>query len=154
MPTTPPCGGGFPLYRLRQRARRLVALCLGHALLRFVLVGLSNTAVGLGTTWLALRHFGLGDAAANAVGYGAGFLWGFSWHRTWTFRHRGAIDTGLRRYAVVCCGSYLANLTMVLQVSRLLGEGNLVTQFCGMATYTMLAYTGARLYAFRSTATG
>ncbi|AOY91433.1 hypothetical protein BKK79_06080 [Cupriavidus sp. USMAA2-4] len=125
---------------------------LRHPFLRFVLVGLSNTAVGFGTTWAALRLFGWGDAAANAIGYAIGFLWGFTWHRIWTFRHRGAVEQGLLRYGAVCAVAYAANLAVVLEVSRLLGSGQLLTQACGMVTYTTLAYAGARLYAFRAPA--
>ncbi|MDF3835116.1 GtrA family protein [Cupriavidus basilensis] len=116
--------------------------------LPFLLVGASNSVVGFGVIWIALRTFGLGDAAANAAGYAAGFLWGFMLNRTWTFRHRGPVGTALRRYALVCGVAYAANLATVIWLSSRFGHGSLPAQACGIATYTTLAYAGMRIYAF------
>ncbi|MGE8365840.1 GtrA family protein [Cupriavidus sp.] len=116
--------------------------------LPFLLVGASNSVIGFGVIWLALRGFGLGDAAANAAGYAAGFAWGFILNRTWTFRHRGAVGPALRRYALVCGSAYAANLAIVIWLGSRLGHGSLQGQACGIVAYTALAYAGMRIYAF------
>jgi putative flippase GtrA len=119
-----------------------------HAPLRYALVGVSNSAVGFAVIWLALRGFGLDDVAANVSGYVVGFLWSFALNRTWTFRHRGPVGSGLLRYALVCLLAYGANLLVVVWLGEHLGHGKLIVQICGILTYTVFAYAGARLYAF------
>jgi putative flippase GtrA len=128
-----------------------------HTTLRYALVGVSNTAVGFGVIWLAMRGLGFSDAAANITGFAIAFLWSFALNRTWTFRHHGAVGSGMLRYAAVCLMSYGANLSVVLLLGQCFGEGHLLVQICGMVTYSVLAYIGARVYAFppiKASATG
>jgi putative flippase GtrA len=122
---------------------------LAHSSLRYALVGISNTAVGFSVIWLAIRGFACSDVTANIAGFVIAFIWSFALNRRWTFRHTGAVTAGLFRYAVVCFLSYLANLSVVVLLSHRFGEGSMIVQVCGMATYSMLAYFGARVYCFR-----
>lgn len=116
--------------------------------MRFVVVGLSNTVIGFGAIWIALRVLRLGDVAANAGGYMVGFLWSFLLNRSWTFGHRGKAGAAIFRYAQVCAAAYLVNLVVVILAGRSLGQGSLIAQACGMLTYTVLCYAGSRAYAF------
>jgi putative flippase GtrA len=128
--------------------KQLVSSLLRHSVMRYALVGVSNTAVGFGTIWLCLRGLGLGDALSNAIGYVVGFTWSFLLNRAWTFSHSGHAGVGMLRYALVCLASYLANLLVVLGLARVFGPGHLYAQAAGMITYSGLAYLGARYYAF------
>jgi putative flippase GtrA len=119
-----------------------------HSSVRYVLVGLSNTAVGFAVIWLALRCFGLSNVAANMAGYTVAFLWSFSLNRKWTFHHTGAIGSGLFRYLLVCLVAYAANLLVVILLEHGPSKGSLLVQIGGMLTYTALAYFGARYFAF------
>ncbi len=119
-----------------------------HSSVRYVLVGLSNTAVGFAVIWLTLSGFGFSNVAANVAGYSVAFLWSFVLNRKWTFRHRGAIGTGLFRYALVCLVAYAANLLVVVWLGARVSQGSLIVQLYGMLTYTVLAYAGARCFAF------
>jgi len=121
---------------------------LRSSMVRYLMVGVVNTIVGLSAIWLALRLLDASAAAANAMGYGVGFLCSFLLNRTWTFRHRGGASTGLIRYILVCLVAYVANLIVVLQLGEHFGRSDLVPQIAGMVTYTLLAYAGSRLYAF------
>lgn len=116
--------------------------------LRFALVGLSNTVVGFAAIWFALRRLGVCDVAANALGYAVGFAWGFLLNRSWTFGHRGRLDAGFIKYALVCVAAYAANLAVLMLVAGRLGSGSLMAQALGIATYSTLAYLGARHWAF------
>ncbi len=117
-------------------------------MVRYLMVGVANTIVGLTVIWIALRLLNASAAAANAIGYAVGFLCSFLLNRTWTFRHRGAASKGLIRYILVCLVAYAANLIVVLQLGEHFGRSNLVPQIAGMVTYTLLAYVGSRVYAF------
>jgi putative flippase GtrA len=111
-------------------------------------VGLSNTAIGFAVIWLTLSGLKFGNVAANVTGYAVAFLWSFALNRRWTFRHRGAMGTGLVRYALVCTMAYAANMLVVIMVGSRVGERSLIVQLCGMVTYTVLAYIGSRRFAF------
>jgi putative flippase GtrA len=115
---------------------------------RYLLVGLSNTAIGFAVIWIALRGFGLGNIAANIAGYAVAFLWSFAVNRRWTFAHRGEIGAGLIRYVLVCALAYLANLTVVMWLDRRSSGAGLLIQLAGMATYTVLGFLGSRYFAF------
>ncbi|WP_183085338.1 GtrA family protein [Trinickia fusca] len=119
-----------------------------HSSVRYLLVGVSNTAIGFAVIWIALSGLGFGNVAANVTGYAIAFLWSFALNRKWTFRHRGAIGKGLLRYALVCLVAYLANLAIVVWLSEFLGQRSLLVQVGGMITYTVLAYVGSRCFAF------
>jgi putative flippase GtrA len=121
---------------------------LAHSSLRYAIVGVSNTVVGFSVIGLAVRGFRCSDVAANITGYAIAFIWSFALNRRWTFRHAGAVTGGLIRYAVVCFLSYLANLSVVVLLGDRFGEGSLIVQVCGMATYSILAYLGARFFCF------
>jgi len=119
-----------------------------QTMLRFALVGVSNTVVGFAAIWFCLRRLGFGDVAANATGYAVGFVWGFFLNRAWTFGHRGPVYASLPRYALVCLVAYAANLAVLIWLVGQFGAGSLVAQFFGISTYSALAYLGARRFAF------
>lgn len=131
-------------------------LCVGETdvsatsqpVFRFALVGLSNTVVGFAAIWFALRQMGLGDIVANAIGYALGFAWGFLLNRNWTFGHRGRLDAGLFKYALVCVVAYAGNLVVLMFMVARFGRGSLTAQGLGIAAYSTLAYLGARYWAF------
>lgn len=104
---------------------------------RFVLVGLSNTLIGMGVIYLAWRGLGLGDLPANMIGYGIGFVWSYGLNRLWTFQDSGA---------------YLANLLVLFAARRLMGEASFLPHVFGSVAYTVLGYLGSRFFAFRQQA--
>src|SRR4051794_28739654 len=73
-----PTAGGTSQWRARLRAGLRQPL-------RFAMVGLLNTAIGLFTIYLATFGLGLGPVLANALGYGIGLVTSFALNRRWTF---------------------------------------------------------------------
>jgi putative flippase GtrA len=69
-------------------------------MLRFGLVGVTNTAVTLATFWL-LVHAGTPAPAASALGFAAGAANGYRLNRTWTFRAASRGPGTLARYVAV-----------------------------------------------------
>jgi putative flippase GtrA len=117
-------------------------------LIRFALVGLSNTALSLVVIWCALRLLHRPDVEANLTGYAVGFIWSFIWNRNWTFGHRGSITLGLIRVILVYAVAYCANLGVLAALVACFGAGAMWTQLPGMAVYTAVCYLGLKFVAF------
>ena len=113
---------------------------------RFLIVGALNSAVGLGVIWLAMAA-GAGIALANAVGYAVGIVVSFLLNRRFTFAHSGDWRPALLRWLAVFAVAWPANLGVVLLAVHAGVEAHLA-QLAGVATYTLLSYIGARRFAF------
>ena len=90
----------------------------------------------------------LADIAANITGYAIGYVWSFWLNRRWTFGHQGDVRGSMFRYAMVCLASYAVNLLVLLAAGLYLGQRSLMAQGLGMLSYTLLCYTGSRIFAF------
>ena len=117
-------------------------------LLRFGLIGLSNTMLSLVTIWCALKVFHLPDVVANLGGYAVGFIWSFVWNRSWTFGHRGSIASGFMRVVLVYGVAYCVNFVVLLALVTRVGRGSMWTQLPGMAVYTAVCFLGLKFVAF------
>jgi putative flippase GtrA len=111
--------------------------------LRFLCVGLANTAVGYSVIMLSLR-LGAGDYAANATGYLVGLAMSYQLNRRWTF---AATSSASKREAVRFGGAVLtaygANVG-VLYFARSLGYvdspiGQAAAQIAYSVTFFLLA---------------
>ena len=118
------------------------------ASIKFLMVGVVNTAVGL-TVIYGLKWLGRSDVTANILGYLCGLMVSFTLNRNWTFRHAGTILPAALRFLLVFAVAYLANLGTVLGLIRLLGVNGYVAQTLGIIPYTTLFYLGSRYVAFR-----
>lgn len=64
--------------------------------LRFVLVGISNVAIGFAVVWLGMSlpfEHPFKAGASQLAAYFVGSIWAFFWNRRWTFRATGASAT-------------------------------------------------------------
>lgn len=120
------------------------------SIVRFVIVGSSNTLIGLAVIVLAVRLFGMNDVAANAVGYLVGFSWSFGLNRRWTFRHSGKPTVALGRYALVCAVSYGLNVAVLVAMRSALPTAHVLPQLAAVITYSVAAYLGSCYFAFRT----
>lgn len=120
-------------------------------LLRFLMVGVANTMLGLGVIWFSMYVLGLGIVSANAIGYGCGIVLSFFLNRNWTFNHSGSQMPALLRFLAVTAVAYGTNLVVVVNV-RHLGINGYMSQLSGAPFYTAVGYLGSRLFAFRDTA--
>ncbi|MES2017122.1 MAG: GtrA family protein [Pseudomonadota bacterium] len=120
-----------------------------RTLWRFVMVGLLNTAAGLGMIYGA-RLLGMGEVAANATGYALGLMLSFTLNRRWTFRHRGPLLALASRFAVVTLVAWLVNLAVLLALLRV-AVAPVVAQASAVLCYTLVSYLGFRCWAFADT---
>lgn len=117
--------------------------------IRFALVGVVNTLVGLGSIFALKAFLGLGDIEANALGFLAGLGCSFFLNRRWTFEHSGAVFGAAWRFALVFCAAYVANLLTMLGVRDALHIDAYAAHTAGAVVYTVCFYCGSRWFAFR-----
>lgn len=118
--------------------------------LRFVLVGIVNTAIGYGMILLGLLC-GLGDYAANVVGFALGLPISYALHRRHTFRvqRRASVREG-GTYLCAFLIAYGANIG-VIAAGRAIGfESSAVVQAAAICCYAALLFVLTR-FIFRST---
>lgn len=118
-------------------------------LLRFLLVGAVNTAVGLGSIWVLIGLAGWSDLPANAVGYAIGLACSFTLNRRWTFAHRGPWWPALWRFVLVFGVAYAANLACLLTLRDAFGVDRYLAHALATVPYTALFFVGSRRFAFR-----
>lgn len=118
--------------------------------LRFGLVGLANTAIGLSAIYAVLHYFSTDPAIANAIGYTIGMVLSFILNRTWTFRDSRTITNALPRYILLAAISYLINLVVVLSGTYHFGVGPYLVQFFGIGVYTLSMFLGCRWFVFKT----
>jgi putative flippase GtrA len=124
-------------------------MLIQNSFFRFVLVGISNTAIGMSVIYIAWHTFRLGDVLANVLGYLIGFLWSYGINRLWTFRDNGSVARSFTRFALVCAAAYAANLFVLLGTRSVIGEASFLPHVFGAVTYTVLGYLGSRFFVFR-----
>lgn len=117
--------------------------------LRYLTVGLANTAVGLGVVVLAQDFLNISPLASNALGYSVAIPMGFALNRRWTFRHAGPTRTALYRYVTVLALAYFANLGALAIATLTLKLAVHTGQLAGVLAYTATSYLGMRHFAFR-----
>jgi putative flippase GtrA len=119
------------------------------SLIRFAVVGLSNTLYGLAVIYAAKYVGGLDDIPANVLGYATGTLLSFTLNKRWTFRYRGPDRGAFVRFVLVTTTAYLLNLLTVLGALRL-GINAYVAQAIGVVPYATFGYLASRHFAFRT----
>jgi putative flippase GtrA len=117
-------------------------------ILRFLIAGGFNTALGYGIILIGL-WLGLGDFAANALGYAIGIPVAHQIHRRWTFavRRRFGWDEGLRFVAAIAL-AYGANLG-VIWAGRAMGFiASPLVQLAAILTYAAVFFVLSRFVVF------
>lgn len=122
---------------------------LGRRGLRFGLVGVLNTLVGLGTIYAAKAALGMPDVPANALGYVLGLACSFVLNRRFTFEQHGPVWSSLMRFLAAFCIAWLVNIGVVL----LLINGGRINAYLAHALalpiYTALFFLLSQYWVFR-----
>src|ERR1700730_4505985 len=129
-------------------ARRVEAPLLVQ-LMKFGIVGVSNTLLSFAVYTLLLKGFGVWYIAASAIGFIAGATNGFLWNRAWTCRgHVGDALTPVRWMVVQGTGLF-ANLGLIYTFVSGAGLDKLLGQACATAIVTVLTFLANRAWTFR-----
>ena len=119
-------------------------------LIRYLLVGVANTLVGLGIIYFAMYFLRLEIIQANVLGYAVGILLSFVLNKTWTFGSNHHVVSSFLRFLLVVAVAYISNLVTVLVATSHFGLNPYIAQALGMLPYTTIGFLGSRFFAFRS----
>lgn len=109
-------------------------------LLRFVMTGGLNTALGFAVIW-ALLAVGISDIPANIAGYAIGLVVSFFVNRHWTFEQSSQADwREVALFGGAFVGAYSANLTVILVGQRMEISGNPLLHLAGIIVYTIMFF--------------
>ena len=115
--------------------------------IRFIIIGLCNTLLGLSIIYALKWFLGVNDTVANVTGYAIGILFSFTLNSRWTFEYNGKLFMALIRFLLVIGLAYLCNLMTVLLLIKS-GVNSYIAQAAGIIPYTVVAYIGSRYFAF------
>jgi glycosyltransferase involved in cell wall biosynthesis/putative flippase GtrA len=121
--------------------------------IRFILVGVINTLVGLSIIYAAMFFFDVGIKAANLIGYLVGLIISFTLNKKWTFKNGDRIRSSLVRYLIVIGVAYVANLETVMFFDSYLKISPYLAQLMGVFPYALIGYLGCKFFAFPNTTT-
>ncbi|WFU05929.1 GtrA family protein (plasmid) [Rhizobium sp. CB3171] len=116
--------------------------------IRFALVGIANTGLGLLTMYAIMYFFRLGPLAANALGYTIGLALSFALNRKWTFRNNSSIQQVLLRYILAAALSYTFNFITILIFYHLFKTNPYLIQLLGIAPYTASMFLMSKFFVF------
>lgn len=136
----------------------MVKKILKHEVIRFILVGIFNTALGIAAMFCFYHFFGWGYWGSSALSYTLGSIISFFLHKNFTFQQRDtSLSAGLK-FAVnmgVCYfAAYLLAKPLVRYFLFLIGVGLRVSMLeqiallVGMALFMGLNFLGQKLWVF------
>jgi putative flippase GtrA len=113
---------------------------MNSRVVRFGMVGLVNTAIGLAVLYAAL-FAGFGDFLSNALGYGSGLIVSFFLHRGWTFAGKtNSLPRDAGGFVVAWIIAYLANLAAITFGRSVGFIDNPLVQLAGVGAFTVTFY--------------
>jgi putative flippase GtrA len=119
-------------------------------LVRFLIVGVANTLVGIGTMYAAMYFLGFDIVYANILGYAIGTIQSFLLNKSWTFGSNDRAVGSFIRFLLVLAVAYGANLVTVVVANTTFGINPYVAQALGIFPYTSIGFLGSRYFAFRN----
>ena len=116
--------------------------------MRFILVGIVNTFVGLSCIYGIMYAYDADPGVANLLGYAVGIIVSFTLNKIWTFNNNKPINEVLPKYVFVATTSYLMNLGVVVFATSYLAVNPYLGQLLGVAPYTICMFLGCRWFVF------
>ena len=116
---------------------------------RFMLVGVLNGVIGLGTTYAAYNLFNVPYPLANVLGYTLGLINSFILNKKWTFQSKKDPKKEIILFLLIFGVSYSLNLGSVVVSVELLHLDPNLAQLVGIFFYTSSNFFGNKLLTFR-----
>lgn len=116
-------------------------------LLKYVAIGVVNTAVGLGTIFLLL-FLGANAYIANVAGYGIGLGVSYFLNRTFNFRCSLPVKKTFPRFLVVVAVAYGVNVAVLKVSLDYFSLNKYAAQVFAVGFYTIVGFVGHRWATF------
>jgi putative flippase GtrA len=116
--------------------------------LRFLIVGVFNTAIGYAVFLVGLRWLGLAPAVANTLGYAVALGFAYVLNKTFVFDNATLSAKSLRRFLVAFAVAFGIN-QIVLHLGLAAGARPELVQIAAMVCYTVIFYVANRVFVYR-----
>lgn len=128
-----------------------------NSFIRFLLVGIVNTCIGLSIIFLFMNGFGLSYWVSTFIGNTAGAVFSYMLNRNFTFKSSTSFGLSGLRFAGVILISYfgaygLSDLLwcgILKETSIILITNEEASVFFGACLYTLFNYFGQKYFVFR-----
>lgn len=117
-------------------------------IIKYILSGLINTAVGYSVFWVLLKHFDLSAEYANAAGYGSALVVAFALNKIFVFNQSTFTHSMIPRFIFAFTASFLINQIILIITHRAIGLPVEIAQVIAMATYTIIFYLLNKRFVF------
>lgn len=130
-----------------------------YTFVRFLMVGVANTIVGLSVMYLFLHLAGFSYWTSTFIGNTVGAIVSFFLNRSFTFRSQSSVSKSMIRFIAVILFCYFISYTIGRDlVEWILSNSHLTSSIktdiavlISTGLYTVLNYVCQKLFVFRST---
>ncbi len=119
-------------------------------LVKYVVVGLANTALGYAIIFGCMYWLGLGPVLSNVIGYALGLVVSYLLHRKVTFQSTQTGHAEALRFLVVFGVAYSLNLLMLMLLIDYWHVHKGWSQVIAGAVYVIASFLMQKFYVFRS----
>lgn len=132
---------------------------MNYQFVRFLMVGVANTIVGLSVMYLLLHLAGLSYWMSTFLGNSIGAVVSFFLNRSFTFRNQGSVSKSMLRFVAVILFCYMVSYSIGRNlVEWMLSNSGLtsgiktdIAVFISTGFYTVLNYVLQKIFVFKST---
>ena len=131
---------------------------LKHSFVRFIIVGVLNTLIGLSVIFICLNLAGLGYWTSTIIGNAVGAVNSYVMNKRFTFQSKASVSSTLWRFMLVTVICYIAAYWIGAEAARWLiapvfpqaGETalNNAAALLGSGLYTVMNYVGQKKMTF------
>lgn len=117
--------------------RYIMSRKIYNQLIKYSVVGLFNTTIGLAVIFLFYNIFHVNYIVSNIFGYLAGLINSFIWNKRWTFHSEKHYSKEIFPFLIVFALSFLLNLIVVVLSVELLQINPNIAQILGITAYSL-----------------
>lgn len=121
-----------------------------NELVKYMIVGLINTAIGYGVFWTLLHWVGCSPELANAFGYAIALCVAFYLNRIFVFSGANSSTSSMLRFFVAFAAAFLLNQAVLIVSFRVFLVPAEIAQVFAMVVYTIIFYLLNKFYVFRA----
>jgi putative flippase GtrA len=119
--------------------------------LKFGLVGVLNTAIGLGVIYALMWGAGMNPFAANVIGYSLALTSSYLVNKAWTFQDKRRSHRQFVVFLLVFGICYGLQMIVLWILIKPLGVNPYISQPLAMVVYTIANFLGSKFVTFRGT---
>ena len=119
-------------------------------LIKFGIVGVSNTFLTAGVIWILMKVFHCSDYISNFIGYIIGLANSFIWNRKWTFESKTKVSVTVFKFIVTFAISYAVQLGNLYALLHLTHIDPYYCQLLSIVVYTGINFILNKYYTFKN----